>query len=96
MRLSADRHYRLLPKLREKYQDIAATLRLEDWKIEFIKKKPFNERIEEVFKMWDENAAGLYWSDRYPHTWQGLSNIIKDSELREIRKEFFDYLNKYA
>lgn len=91
-----DDDYRLLPMLVGKYEDIAATLGLEEWKMEVIKRKPFNERIDRVFMHWVQNAGGLKRHDYYPYTWQGLANILKDSQLIEIRNKFFDFLNKHA
>ncbi len=88
--------YRLLPMLRGKYQEIGATLRIQHWVMESIETKQHKDRMGEVFKCWDENAAGLDGKDRYPHTWQGLSNILNDSKLIEIRNEFFDFLNRHA
>ena len=37
-----------------------------------------------VFKVWFENAMGLPNADKYPKSWQGVINLLKDAELGEV------------
>ena len=73
------------------YKDIADVLQLDDGARATIRHE---DGIDEVFKHWDKNAAGLPGHEHYPHTWQGLWNVLRDSNLEEIAQQFFDFLNE--
>ena len=46
-----------------------------------------------VFKVWFENAVGLPNADKYPKSWQGLVNLLKDAELGEVATELHTALS---
>ena len=37
-----------------------------------------------MFKVWFENAMGLPNADKYPKSWQGVIDLLKDAELGEV------------
>ena len=76
------------------YKAVAKTLKLPQYKKDQIEKKDYEERIEEVFRCWDENATHLA-GGRYPHTWKGLWDILEDSDLIGKAEKFFDFLNRH-
>ena len=86
--------FRLLPEILDNYRDVENTLGLEQSRRKKIKKMDYEDRIVEVFRIWDENAPNLA-SGRYPHTWRGLYDILTDSELEQKANDFFDFLNSH-
>ena len=43
-----------------------------------------NECVREVFGKWLENAIGLPNASRFPKSWEGLLNLLTESELGEV------------
>ena len=43
-----------------------------------------NECVREVFGKWLENAIGLPNAERYPKSWEGLLNLLVDSDIGEV------------
>ena len=89
MRLGGER-FKLLPQIAGNYANVADALQLEQYKRDAIEKVPYENRITEVLKHWTQNAAG-----GYPVTWQGLYDILDDSELTVLANQFFDYLERH-
>ena len=92
MKLGSDK-FKLLSQISASYRDVEDVLQLEQYRKDRIARFPYEERITEVFKQWDQNAAQLQGG--YPHTWQGLWDILNDSDLTEKANEFFDFLEKH-
>lgn len=66
-----------------KWEEIANTLVL-DHKIDIIKgdqRATAADRVKAVFGEWLENAVQLPKHDKYPLTWDGLVQLLKDSGL---------------
>ena len=52
------------------------------------------ERVIAVFKLWFDDAMSLPNADKYPSkSWQGLINLLKDSELSEVASELHTALS---
>ena len=85
--------YESLPEISASYKSIAATLQLKQHQKDSIERHPYEDRIEEVFRHWDQNAPQL-GRGNYPHTWQGLRILLKDSGLDQKGMEFFEFLEK--
>ena len=94
MKLNGER-FRLLSLVLRNYRDIADTLQLQQYQKDSIEHHSYDVRIAEVFKHWDQNASN-YANSRYPHSWKGLWDLLRDSGLSHIGKEFFDFLNKHS
>ena len=45
------------------------------------------DRIATVLGRWLENAKNLPNASRYPKSWQGLINLLEDTELGEVASE---------
>ena len=43
-----------------------------------------NECVREVFGKWLENAVGLPNASQFPKSWEGLLNLLTESELGEV------------
>ena len=93
---SGDDTFRLLSKIKSRWREIGATLQVDDSDIVTIEedKHKLDDKILEVFRLWIDNASGLPGKDDYPHTWQGLYNILQYSELKEVANQYFEFLNK--
>ncbi len=92
MKLNGEK-FRLLPLISANYRDVENILKLEQYQKDKIEKVDYEDRITKVFQHWDENAAGL--AGDYPHTWQGLWDILDDSDLTEKGEQFFDFLERH-
>ena len=92
LRLNGEK-YELLSEISESYKKVAVTLGLKHYQIASIERHPFEDRIVEVFRHWDQNASQL-GRGNYPHTWQGLRILLKDSGLDQKGIEFFEFLEK--
>ena len=82
--------FSLLSQVSPHYKAIANTLRLEQFHKDRIEREDYNDRITEVFKHWDNRGSQL----GYPHTWEGLWDILYYSGLEEVGQSFYDFLNK--
>ncbi len=92
MKLNGEK-FKLLLLISAKYKDVENILKLKQYQKDKIEKVDYEDRITKVFKHWDENAAGL--AGGYPHTWQGLWDILDDSDLTEKGEQFFDFLERH-
>lgn len=52
-----------------------------------------SKALSKVFGIWLSNAEGLPKHDDYPLSWQGLYNLLEDSDRLEIAKEYFAFLD---
>ena len=84
---------RVYAKTAKNWKSIARKLGLEDESPGCIKntaQRHFNddnECVTEVFGKWLENAVGLPNADQFPKSWEGLLNLLNESELGEVAKE---------
>ena len=87
------RKLRVYAKTAKNWKSIARKLGLEDESPGYIKntaQRHFNddqECVTEVFGKWLENAVGLPNADQFPKSWEGLLNLLNESELGEVAKE---------
>ena len=79
----------LYSRISHKWEQIATLLGLDIGEIASFRRDCFNahERIIAVFGHWFDNARGLPSASRYPKSWQGLINLLEDTELREVAEE---------
>ena len=87
--------FKLLPEISDNYKDVASTLGLEHHRKKKINKMDYEDRIVEVFRLWNDNAPKLA-DGHYPYTWKGLYDILADSELEQKANDFFDFLNSHS
>ena len=90
-----NRELRIYPKIANKWRQIATQLGLELGEIESINAdyRINYSRISAVFRQWFENPRYLSNASRYPESWQGLINLLKDTELGEVAQELQRALN---
>ena len=85
-----NKQLKIYDKIAHKWNKIATRLGFEPGRISSIQKK-YSDDVDRVtdgvFNVWFENAMGLPNADNYPKTWQGLINLLKDSELSEVATE---------
>ena len=76
-------------KIAHKWRQIATRLGFELGEIESIEDNHLtnDSRITAVLKRWFENAKNLVNASIYPKSWQGLINLLEDTELGETAKE---------
>ncbi len=89
MKLNGEK-FSLLSQISAKYKEVEGILKLEQYQKDTIEQFAYGDRITKVFQHWDENAAG-----GYPHTWQGLWDILDNSDLTEKGEQFFDFLERH-
>ena len=56
-------------------------------------KDDIDEQVQQVFTKWLENASELPNAEYYPLSWDGLKELLIDSELTEVAKNFFAFLD---
>ena len=93
MKLDGEK-FRLFDELLSNYSAVADVLQLSPATRSRIEGMGYEQRIGEVFRCWDDNAPQLA-DGQYPHTWQGLWDILEDSGLEEKARQFFDFLNRH-
>ena len=83
------RELRIYPKIAHKWRQVATWLGLELGEIESINAnyRINYSRISAVFRQWFDNARNLPNSSKYPISWQGLINLLEDTELDEVAQE---------
>ena len=75
------------------WNKIAATLGIKKPRVDAIRKfENDTNRADGVFQEWCQNASGLPRHTMYPLSWNGLKEILDDSEVAEIGKQFFEIL----
>lgn len=86
------RTYRLCEKVAAHYKEISDTLGLTLPQRNNIEHNTtvYGERVERVFQEWLQNANQL--PNKYPLSWDGLRQILFDSNLGQIATEFFNVL----
>ena len=83
------RELRIYSKIAHKWRQIATRLGFELGEIESVEENHHRNsaRITAVLRQWFENAVNLPNSRRYPKSWQGLINLLEDTELGEVAGE---------
>lgn len=87
---------KIYDKIAHKWNHITTRLGFELGQIDSIQSiYPFSDykKITATFRVWFENANGLPNADRYPKSWQGLINLLKDSELSEVATDLHTALS---
>ena len=46
-----------------------------------------SECVRDVFSKWFDNAVGLPNASQFPKSWEGLLNLLTESELGEVAKK---------
>ena len=85
--------FQLMERAASQWHIVAANLRLDN--IENIRSeyRTNTEKAEKVFTKWLNNAPKLN-EGKYPKTWQGLEDLLNESGLSQVAKEFFSALEK--
>ena len=89
------RKLKVYSRIAHKWRDIATLLRLEVGEIKLIEDdhRRNDSRITAVLRQWFENAKNLPNGSRYPKSWQGLINLLEDTELGEVAREIKNALS---
>ena len=90
------RELRIYSKIAHKWRQIATRLGFEPGEIDSVRKNyPYDdhERVTTVLGRWFENAKNLPNGSRYPKSWQGLINLLEDTELGEVAGELIRALS---
>lgn len=53
-------------------------------------------RLVRVLSTWLSNAGGLPHPEEYPLSWQGLRNLLDDSDITEVASKYFEFLGKMS
>ena len=90
-----ERELRIYSKIAHKWRQIAARLGFIVEENVSINTDCRNNywRIMIVFGQWFENTKNLPNASRYPKSWQGLINLLEDTELSEVAGELKRVLN---
>ena len=86
--------FKLVERAALKWEIVASNLCLDN--IENIKSGRYStetDKASQVFTEWLDNAPKLN-GGKYPKTWKGLKDLLNDSELAQVRIEFFNALDK--
>ena len=83
------RELRIYSRITHKWQRITTRLGFELGEIESMEEnhRTDRSRVTAVFRQWFDNASNLRNARRYPKSWQGLIDLMKDSELGELAEE---------
>ena len=83
------RELRIYSKIAHKWRRITTRLGFELGDIASIQNNyPVDhDQVTVVLGRWFENARDLPNASRYPKSWQGLINLLKDAELAEVAEE---------
>ena len=83
------RELRIYSRMAHKWRQIATRLGIELGEIESIDADYCTSycRITVVLGRWFDNARNLPNASRYPKSWQGLINLLEDTELSEVAEE---------
>ena len=84
--------FKLIERAAPKWEIIAANLCLDNiGNIRSDKCSSETDKSNQVFTEWLNNASQLN-GGKYPKTWKGLEDLLNDSELAQVREEFFNAL----
>ena len=85
---SKEEHVRIYEESAPKWNTIAASLGLNDAKINNIQSDHHSnvDRVRAVYREWLDNTVGLPSADKYPLSWSGLIRLLGDSQLQNFAK----------
>ena len=91
------RELKIYAKIAHKWNKIATRLGFEPGQIDSIRRNCHNisdeDRVTAVLSHWFDNAGNLPNANTYPKSWQGLINLLTDSELSEVATELHTALS---
>ena len=90
------REFKIYAKIAHKWNKIATRLGFELGQIDSIQRNyPFSDddRVTAILRHWFDNAGNLRNAKMYPKSWQGLINLLEDSELGEVATELHKALS---
>ena len=94
-----EKKYELIKKISAHWETIAERLEVDPATVTQIRAifppNDFKERMRRVFQIWCENADGLPNKDDYPKTWNGLRQLLADSNIKNEADEYFKFLKTY-
>ena len=84
-----EKKLRIYSEIAHKWRQIASLMGLKPGQISAIEHDRHETAscVTGVLQRWFEYAGQLPNAERYPKSWQGLINLLKDAELGEIAKE---------
>lgn len=89
------RKFGLADKIAASWMAIGSTLGIEPSTLEeYSKKKSKTYNLRRVFIDWIEREDSLPNLEDYPCSWQGLYNLLEDSDLVDVAKEYFEFMNE--
>ena len=90
-----DTAFKLCERISNNWQRVGRTLGLSIEKLTSIRRhfRTDEVRMEEVLKLWFDNACQLPNRYHYPLSWDGLYQLLKDSGHGEVAKQYFEFLD---
>ena len=85
--------FKLMTEVAVHWKEIGQVLGLDVGRIAAQHKDDIDQQVRQVFRKWVENASELPNSQYYPLSWHGLNELLVDSELTEIAKNYFAFLD---
>ena len=85
--------FKLLSQVAVHWRQIGEVLGLDVGHIAAQHKDDIDGQVRQVFTKWLENASELPNNEYYPLSWYGLNELLMDSELTEIAKNYFIFLD---
>ena len=86
------KEFRLLENIQGKWKDIGTLMRIENATLNNFEHKhrgESKEQCRDVLQTWREQG-----SEKYPVTWSGLLEVLKDVQLKEVSRELEEVLGK--
>ena len=85
--------FKLFPKIGAHWQDLCMRLGLDDYIPEWERLYSDDDRLQKIFGRWKDNARNLEGdAEAYSYSWEGLKNLLDDSECGNVSDEFFEFL----
>jgi len=88
------KEFHLLENIQGKWRDIGTLLRIENATLDKFEHKhqgDLKEQCRDVLQTWREEGSR---SEKYPVTWSGLLEVLKDVQLKEVARELEEALGK--
>ena len=90
------KEFHLLEKIQEKWKDIGTLMEIENATLNRFAHRhqgDLKEQCRDVLQTWLEGGSV---SEKYPVTWSGLMEVLKDVQLKVISCEFEEALGKHV
>ena len=85
--------FHLLENIQGKWRDIGTLMKIKNATLNMFEHKhqgDLKEQCRDVLQIWREEG-----SEKYPVTWSGLLEVLKDVQLTEVSRELEEVLGKW-